>query len=90
MIPNRRFTRREFMAKDKTEKGYVVTRASVSTRYGEIEFDLLRGGVRRLNLRVRRDGSVAVSVPLRGGSACGKRREKNRKGGGFGQADPDF
>ena len=53
----------KFAGKEKTEKGNAVTRASVSTRYGEIEFDLLRGGVRRLNLRVRRDGSVAVNAP---------------------------
>ena len=42
------------------QKGRVMLRAA-----GGIPYELTRGRVKRLNLHVRRDGTVALSIPLR-------------------------
>ena len=38
---------------------------SLNTPYGELKYELARKRVRNVNLRVRSDGSVAVSAPMR-------------------------
>ena len=42
------------------QKGRVMLRVA-----GGIPYELTRGRVKRLNLHVRRDGTVALSIPLR-------------------------
>ena len=42
------------------QKERVMLRAA-----GGIPYELTRGRVKRLNLHVRRDGTVALSIPLR-------------------------
>lgn len=47
------------------EQGYPAQVRTVRSPLGELSYTLVRKRVKRLNLRVNRDGSVTLSVPLR-------------------------